>query len=132
MLATLQAKLIGAGMLLALLLGAYAWAHHQGAQAQKTDDAAVIARKDQALQAASASLASAGDALRAASAATQAAAAAAAEVQRTADAAKAVADQAKLALTRADAAWQARFKAAQAAKGCETLQEQLCESVMDY
>jgi hypothetical protein len=132
MLATWQARLMGAGAIILLVLGAYAWAHHRGAVSQQTVDAAVIAQKDRALDAAGASLANAASALRAASAATLANRDAAVAAQAKASAAKRDADEAKLALAAADIAWQARFKAAQATKGCETLKEELCPSVMPY
>jgi hypothetical protein len=132
MLATIESKLIALGAVILLLLGGYAWAHHRGAVSQQAVDAAVIAQKDRALNTAGASLANAAAALRAASAATLANRDAAAAAQAKAAAAKRDADEAKLALAAADSAWQARFKAAQHAKGCETLQEQLCPSVMPY
>lgn len=132
MLATIEAKLIALGAIVLLLVGAYAWAHHRGAISQQGADAAVIAQKDQALSAAGASLAAAATALRAAEAATIANRDAAAQAQAIADAAMKHAADAKQALSDANAAWQAKFKAAQGAKGCETLQEQLCPSVMSY
>jgi len=130
--ATIESKLIALGAVILLLLGAYAWAHHRGAVSQQVVDAAVIAQKNQALDAAGTSLANAAAALRAASAATIANRDAAAAARASADAAKKHADEAKQALIAANAAWQAKFKAAQHAKGCETLQELLCPAVFPY
>jgi hypothetical protein len=132
MLATLEAKLIALAAVLLLLLGAYAWAHHRGAVSQQAADATVIAQKDQALAAAGESLKNAADALRSANAATQANKDTAAAAQAIADAAKKHADEAKQALADANTAWQSKFKAAQSAKGCETLKEALCPAVMSY
>lgn len=132
MLATLEAKLIALGAVLLLLLGAYAWAHHQGAESQKAADAKIIAVKDQALDAANVSLQNAATALGAASAAAKANEAQADAAKAQADAAKAQADAAKRAVVTANAAWAAKFKAAQSDAGCATLKEQLCPSVMGY
>ncbi|TPG50682.1 hypothetical protein EAH75_04380 [Rhodanobacter glycinis] len=132
MLATLESKLIALGAVVLLLLGAYAWAHHRGAVSQQAVDATVITQKTLALSAAGESLANAAAALRAASAATIANRDAAAAARAIAATAAKHADEAKQALANANAAWQAKFKAAQGAKGCETLQEQICESAMGY
>lgn len=132
MLASLEAKLIALAAVLLLLVGAYAWAHHQGAVSQQADDAALIAKKDQALNASNASLFNAWLALTAANAATAANKKAADAAQAIADEAKKHADAAKQAFDAANAAWQAKFKAAQGAKGCETLKEALCPAVMSY
>lgn len=132
MLASIEAKLIAFAAVALLLLGGYAWANHRGAVSQQAADAVVIGQKTQALAAAGQSLANAAAALRAASAATIANRDAADAARAIADAAKAHAAEAKQALVDANAAWQAKFKAAQGAKGCETLQELLCPAVFPY
>lgn len=132
MLASLEAKLIALGAVVLLLFGAYAFVHHQGAVSQQKADAAVIATKDQALSAASASLLAASHAIQTANAQALANEHSAIVAQGAARAAAASAQTAKQAIDQANSAWEAKFKAAQGAKGCETLQEQLCAAVFPY
>lgn len=132
MFASLQARLIALGATMLLLISAYAWVHHQGAAAQKKADQAVIAEQGHALVAASQSLNAANIALRAANTAVKENQNAADEAKARADDAKREAADAKQALDDANSAWQARFKTAQGAKGCETLKEELCPAVMSY
>lgn len=132
MLATLEAKLITLGALVLLLIGAYAWAHHRGAVSQQAIDATLLAQKDQELAADRQSMANAATVLRNANAAVVTNQNAAAHAKFIADAEKQKAADAKQALDAANTAWQAKFKAAQGAKGCETLKEALCPAVMSY
>lgn len=132
MLTSLYAKLAAAGLILALLLGAYAFVHHQGAAAQQKADQKVIVAQGDALAAAEQSLNAANSALRAASAAAQANKASADAAKQRADDARKRADEAKRALDAANATWSAKLKAAQGTKGCETLKENLCAAVFPY
>jgi hypothetical protein len=132
MLDSLYAKLGGFALLLSLLAGGYAWAHHRGVTDQARADKAIIDRKDAALLAASQSLTGAADALR------QINAAAAAQMS----VAKASARRAKETMTKAQrneaaasqraAAWRVKFRHAVASKPCAAMMEQmLCPDVFE-
>lgn len=130
MISTLYAKLIAAGFVLALIIGAYAWAHHNGAVSQKAADAVK-------LTAAATALGNARDQLRIDSTTF---ATLNANAMQESDAAKA--EQAKgvaaVALSQKAAkqaaidaaAWQLKFNRAAISKPCATvLQQQVCAAV---
>jgi hypothetical protein len=118
---------------IALALGGAAWwGHRKGRVAQAADDAALIARKNAALLAASGSLANAAGALRSVSVQTRANAAAAAQAQASAQAASEDAAQAKKAFSAAQATWQRRYANARRQPDCRTVLEMhLCPAVSE-
>lgn len=132
MLDGLYAKLIVAGGLVALLLGAYVFVHHQGAESQKAADQAEIAHKNAALAAASDALTAAAhtfDSINADAAAQVAAAKASAQRSAVAiaDAQRAATQQAQAA-----AAWRHKFQAVVKTKDCAAALEQtLCPEVFE-
>jgi hypothetical protein len=130
MFANLYAKLAGAGLILALILGAYAWAHHAGAVSQKASDDVKLTNAATALSNAQAQLgadAKALDQIR--DYASTAQAAAAAQQAKGQQAVKVAQDDAATQ-AKAATAWQAKFRKASQSKGCATLMQQaICAQV---
>ncbi len=132
MFATIEAKLIALAAILLLIVGAGLYVHHLGAESQKAIDQVQIDKLN-ATHADDQMLIRADDATIA-SINVQAAQNKADADAASAKAAKAAAAAAanKAALDKANATWAARFKAAQQSAGCQTLQEDLCPSVLGY
>jgi hypothetical protein len=133
MLASIEAKLIALAVVLALLVGAYAYAHHEGAVSQKAADDKTLANANVQISNRQAQLDVDAAAFLKINTDAKAAQAKAAIDKKAADAAVTLSQSNAKAAAMAAAAWQLKFNKAAQSKPCASVMEQtVCAAVFEH